>query len=334
LLGAAAIIVAIIVVLVVQSGGDDEDGEPTAAPTATPTATEEPTAEATATEEPTAEATATEEPTAEATEEPTAEATEEPTAEATEEPTAEPTTEETGAADFGVVKVGMNAEYSPMEYVDENGDIVGFDVDLVKLLAERAGFEYELINTRWDTIFVALAAGDFDIVASSATITEEREETVDFTNPYFNAGQMIAVKADRADEITTPEDLAGLKVGVQQGTTGDIYASEQIEGADVVRYDEITMAFQALGTDEVDAVLNDGPVSADYIAKNPELEAVLVGIPLTEEFYGIAVQPDQPELLDAINAALADIIADGSYAELYVKWFGVEPDAMFMPPAE
>jgi ABC-type amino acid transport substrate-binding protein len=96
-----------------------------------------------------------------------------------EEPAEEPVTEP-GAADFGVVKIGVNAEYSPMEFVDENGDIVGFDVDLVNELASRAGFEVEWINTRWDGIFVALASGEFDVVASSATITDERE-IVDFS---------------------------------------------------------------------------------------------------------------------------------------------------------
>jgi polar amino acid transport system substrate-binding protein len=267
---------------------------------------------------------------------PTEEATEEPTAEPTEEATAEPTEEPTRegpVVDLGVVTVGMNAEYSPMEYVDENGNIVGFDADLTAALAQRAGFDYELVNTRWDGIFVALAAGEFDMVISSATITEEREDVIDFSAPYFNAGQMIAVRAADAPFIQGPEDLAGLRVGVQAGTTGDIYATDTIAGAEILRYDEITLAFQALRAGEVDAVVNDGPVSADYIAKNPELDAVLVGSPLTQEFYGIAVQPDRPELLDAVNAALAAIIADGTYRDIYVKWFGVEPDPMFMPPA-
>ncbi|MBN1562711.1 MAG: transporter substrate-binding domain-containing protein, partial [Anaerolineae bacterium] len=160
-------------------------------------------------------------------------------------------------------------------------------------------------------------------------ITAEREEIVDFTNPYFNAGQMIAVK--EGSSVMGPDDLAGLRVGVQSGTTGDIYVSDEIPGAEVVRYDEITLAFQALGSGDVDAVVNDGPVSADIISSNPELGVVLVGDPLSDEFYGIAVQPDKPELLDAINVALADLIADGTYAEIYEKWFGVQPPSMFLP---
>jgi len=233
--------------------------------------------------------------------------------------------------DLGVIKVGMNAEYQPFEFVDEAGAIVGFDPDLVALIAERAGFDYELVNTRWDGIFVALASGEFDMVASAATITDEREEIVDFTNPYFYANQRIAVLESRADEIQDVDDLAGLKVAVQAGTTGDIYASENIPGVQMLRYDEITLAFQALASGDADAIVNDGPVSADIIEKNPELGAVLVGPPLSEEYYGIAVQPTRPELLDAVNQALAEIIADGTYQELYLKWFGVKPPDMFLP---
>ena len=233
--------------------------------------------------------------------------------------------------DFGIVTIGMNAEYPPFEYVDEDNNIVGFDPALVEIIAERAGFEYELVNTRWDGIFVALSSGEFDMVASAATITDEREEIVDFSNPYFYANQRIAVREADAETISSEDDLAGLRVGVQSGTTGDIYASEEIDGVEVVRYDEITLAFQALVNGDVDAIVNDGPTSADIISKNPDMGVVLVGDPLSEEFYGIAVQPDQPELLDAVNAALEEIIADGTYAELYEEWFDVEPDAMFMP---
>ena len=235
---------------------------------------------------------------------------------------------ETGGAQK--VVVATDAAFPPMEFVDENKEIVGFDIDLMNAIAERAGFEIEWVNTRWDGIFVALASGEFDAVSSAATITDEREEIVDFSNPYFNAGQMIAVLEDRADEIQSPEDLPGLKVGVQSGTTGDI-ASSEIDGVEVVRYDEITLAFQALANGTIDAIVNDGPVSADIIAKNPELGAVMVGDPFTDEFYGIAVQPDMPELLDAINNALAELIADGTYNEIHNKWFGIDAPSMFRP---
>ncbi len=229
------------------------------------------------------------------------------------QPAAEPTARIT-------IKVGMNAEYPPFEFVDEEGNIVGFDVDLIAALAERAGFDYELINTKWDGIFAALAAGEFDVVASAVTITEERQQIVDFTDPYFNAGQSIAVLATN-EEIKGVEDLKGKRIGVQLGTTGDIEASK-IEGAIVKRYEEITLAFQALANGDVDAVVNDTPTSAAIIKANPELNAKIVGEPFTNEFYGIAVNKNKPEIRDALNKALAEIKEDGTYDEIYQKWFG------------
>jgi basic membrane protein A len=264
---------------------------------------------------------------------PAEETTPEPTEAAKATSEAATATAAPSTSSLGLVKVGINAEYPPFEYVDESGNIVGFDPDLMNAIAQRAGFELQFINTRWDGIFVALESGEFDAVASAATITEEREKIVNFSNPYFNAGQMIAVLKANANTITTPQDLAGRRVGVQTGTTGDILASS-LPGVEVVRYDEITLAFQALAQGKVDAVLNDGPTSADIIGKNPQLGAVLVGQPLSDEYYGIAVQPNEPQLLDAINSALTEIIADGTYEQIYVKWFGTEPPAQFLPPSK
>jgi|GEM_PF-832887 len=228
------------------------------------------------------------------------------------------------------IVVGTNAEYPPFESVDEDDNIIGFDIDLMNAIAEDAGITVEYVNTRWDGIFVALGEGEFDAVISAATITEEREEIIDFTDPYFNAGQAIAVTADLADSVSTPEDLVGLRVGVQLGTTGDEFASE-IDGVEVVRFDEITLAFQALGEGEVDAILNDGPTSADIIANNPDLNAVIVGDPLTTEYYGIAVNPERSDVLDILNVALENVIADGTYAEIFEEWFGQAPPSEFMP---
>ncbi len=246
-------------------------------------------------------------------------------------PAEEEDTEVGMESELGVVTVGMNAEYPPFEFVDEEGNITGFDVDLMTAIANEAGFDIEFVNTRWDGIFVALQSGEFDAVASAATITEEREEIVDFSNPYFNAGQMIAVREADAETISTPDDLAGLRVGVQSGTTGDIWASENIPGVEMVRYDEVTLAFQALASGNIDAVFNDGPVSAEIISQNPEMNVMLVGEPATDEFYGVAVQPDLPELLDAINAGLEAIIENGTYQNIFMEWFGTEPPEMFQP---
>jgi polar amino acid transport system substrate-binding protein len=254
-----------------------------------------------------------------ATEVPTEAPAEEPTEAPTEAPTEPPAEEGEG---LGEVVIGTNAEYPPFEFVDEAGDITGFDIDLMEAIAEEAGFEFEFVNTRWDGIFVALASGEFDAVISAATITEEREEMVDFSDPYFNAGQRIAVRADETG-IGGPEDLGGKRVGVQLGTTGDIWLTDETE-AEVVRYDENTLAFQALANGDVDAAVADGPTAADIIKANPEMNLKLVEGVYTDEEYGIAVNPDRQDLLAAINEGLAAVKESGQYDEIYDEYFGTE----------
>jgi polar amino acid transport system substrate-binding protein len=230
---------------------------------------------------------------------------------------------EAPAGDLPVVRVGTNAEYQPFEFVDENGDIVGFDVDIINAIAERAGFTPEFVNTKWDGIFVALANGEFDLVASAVTITEERQQTIDFSDPYFNAGQAIAVRADNT-EITGPDSLTeGVRVGVQLGTTGDIWLTDNT-GADVQRFDENPLAVQALAAGDLDAVVADAPTLADILRQNPEMNLKIVGEPFTEELYGIGIRKGQDDLKASINEALAALRDDGTYDEIYNKWFGAE----------
>ena len=248
----------------------------------------------------------------------------------TAEPTATPTTEAPATEAptkppeeklAGVYKIGTNAEYPPFELVDDAGNIIGFDPDMMEAIAKAAGLEIEWVNTKWDGIFVALASGEFDAVISAATITEERAETVDFSDPYFEAGQVIVVRAAET-EIETDEDLAGKRVGVQLGTTGDIWLTEQTN-AEVVRYEENTLAVQALAAGDVDAAVMDSPTAAEIVKANPELRLKLLPGVYTDENYGIAVSKDKPELLKAINEGLAAVKADGTYDQIYDKWFGV-----------
>ncbi len=220
------------------------------------------------------------------------------------------------------IKVGTNAEYPPFEFVDANGRVTGFDIDLMGAIAKAGGFEAEFVNTRWDGIFVALAQGEFDAVMSAATITDERKQTVNFSDPYFLAGQGLAVK--QGSPITGLADVDGKRVGVQLGTTGDIWLSENTN-AQVVRYDEITLAMQALANGDVDAVFNDAPVSADIIVANPELNLMILPEIYTSEEYGIAVNKGKPEVLAAINRGLAAVRASGEYDAIYEKWLGMKP---------
>ena len=219
------------------------------------------------------------------------------------------------------IKVGTNAEYRPFEYVDESNTIIGFDVDLMNALAETAGIEYELVNTKWDGIFVALANGEFDAVISAVTITDERKETVDFTEPYFNAGQVVAVLADN-ETITGLDSLTdAVTIGVQLGTTADIFLTDNTT-AQISRFDELPLALQALANRDVDGVVAELPVLGDYLKANPSLNGKIVGEPFTDELFGIAVNKAKPEVRDALNEALATIKGNGVYDQLYNKWFG------------
>lgn len=226
------------------------------------------------------------------------------------------------AAELGTVVVGTNAEYPPFEFVDDSGEIAGFDAELMDAIAAEAGFEYEFVNTRWDGIFVALASGEFDAVISAATITAERAEMVNFSDPYFNAGQRITVRAGES-EISGPDDLAGRPVGVQTGTTGDIWLTEETD-AEVVRYDENTLAFQALANGDVDAAVADGPTAVDIVQANPEMDLQVLDGAYTDEEYGIAVNPERDDVLEAINEGLAAVMASGKYDEIYDKYFGTD----------
>jgi len=225
----------------------------------------------------------------------------------------------------GKVVVGTNAEFPPFEYVDENNELVGFDIDLFDAIAAAAGFEYEFVNTKWDGIFVALASGEFDAVISGVTITDERKETVDFSAPYFNAGQLIIVQADNED-ITGAEDLPGHTVGVQLGTTGDIFATDVVGNDMMKRYDEYPPAFLALSIGDIDSVVCDDAVARAFAEGQPELGLKIIGEPLTEEKYGVAVRKDRPEVLAAINAGLATVFGDGSYSAFHKEWFGTEAE--------
>lgn len=223
-----------------------------------------------------------------------------------------------------VWSVGTEPGFPPFESIDSNGDFEGFDIDLFQAIGEKAGKTIEFENLPFDSLIPALQGGSIDAAISGMTITEERQATVDFSDPYFKAGLAIAV-AEGNTEVTTLEDLEGKKIAAQIGTTGASTA-ESVAGATVTTFDSAPLALQELANGNVDAVVNDAPATLDAIATGNIPGIIVVGELLTEEFYGIAM-PKGSENREAINTALAEVKADGTYAELYKKWFGVEPPA-------
>ena len=217
------------------------------------------------------------------------------------------------------IVVATDATWPPMEYVDENKNIVGFDIDLMNAIAKEAGLEVEYRNVAWDGIFAGLAAGEYDAVISSVTITDERRAQYDFSEPYINAGQIVVVQA--GSDITGPGALGGRTVGAQIGTTG-AFAVQDMAGATLKEYDEIGLAFEDLVAGRLDAVVCDTPVAADFALQREEYRAALkiVGDSFTEEYYGILVQKGNSELLAKINKGLAAVQDKGIDNELEEKW--------------
>ncbi len=216
--------------------------------------------------------------------------------------------------------------YPPFEFTEPgSSEAIGFDVDLVKAIAATPGIgitDVEFIKQPFDTIILSVSQGRFDMSASSFSITEERAKQIDFGDGYFVATQSILAKAGSG--ITGLDDLQGKKIGVQRGTTGADLAST-VQGAEILRFEIIPDAFNALAADRVDAVINDYAVSAYEAAKRQGFE--IVSRNPTIENYGLVFSKDNPALRDAFNAGLAEIRANGTYDEIFRKWFGEDPPA-------
>jgi polar amino acid transport system substrate-binding protein len=234
---------------------------------------------------------------------------------ATAEPTAVPVAPEPAAK---VYRIATDATYPPFETVDElTKEPVGFDIDLIAAIAEEAGFQYELVNVNFDALLAGMAECQFDAAISATTITEERKQSFNFSNPYINAGQVVTINKETTD-ITSVADLVGKRIGVQIATTGSIEA-DKIEGAEVKTYDTVDLAFQDLANRQVDAVIADYPTSLAFIQVNPE-KLVTTGDVFTEEEYGLPVCKTNTELLDLINTGLAAVQAKGLIPVLEAKW--------------
>lgn len=251
--------------------------------------------------------------------------TEAPTTVAAESTDAETTAADTAAAETtaapaagGKLVMATNAEFPPYEYHDNN-QIVGIDVDIATAIARELGMELEVEDISFDAIIPAVQSGKADFGAAGMTVNDDRKVNVDFTNTYAKATQVIIVKQD--SDIATVDDLAGKTIGVQLGTTGDIYA-EDIEGATLERYNKGFEAVQALLQDKIDAVVIDGEPAKVFVEQNTELK--LLAEPLTEEEYAICVRKGNTELLDKMNAALAKLEESGELQAIIDKYITAE----------
>ena len=233
-----------------------------------------------------------------------------------------------------VYVVGTDAAYAPFESQNEKGEIVGFDIEVVQAAAKKAGIEVKFVNTPWEGIFNALGQGDRDMVVSAVTITAERKGTMDFSDPYFDAQQLIAVK--ESSKITKFADLKKAKVGVQTGTTGDEAVTKLLGKAStaIKRFESTPLALKELEAGGVDAVVADNGVVINYVANNPGGKFKSISDKeFVPEQYGIAFKKGNSELQGKMNKGLADIRADGTYDQIFSKYFGAPPAKAAAAPA-
>ncbi|WP_411967048.1 basic amino acid ABC transporter substrate-binding protein [Haloferax sp. YSSS75] len=242
-----------------------------------------------------------------------------------------------GGGGSETITIGSDIPYRPFEWETTEGELTGFDVDIAEaVFGEELGYEHEFQKTSFDGIIPSLNNGNFRVIMSAMTITEERAEKIDFSDPYFTAYQTVVVLKN--GDIGAKEDLKGKTVGVQKGTTGAAAADALKEefGGDMTiqRYDQINGAFDALINNQVVAVINDNTVNAEFVNQSGDVKflegegaAAEAGkeappyLTLTVEEYGIGFRKDDDDLREEVNGALATIKDNGTYDEIYSKYF-------------
>ena len=230
------------------------------------------------------------------------------------------------AAAAKVYLVGVESAYAPFSAENEKKEVVGFDIDVMKALAQKIGIEVKFVPTPFEGFFNFLAQGDRDLLISAITITDERKQTVDFSEPYFEATQLIAVPTADA-KVQKFDDLKNLKVGVQSATSGDEIVQQLLgkNNPNIKRLDSTPLALKELETGGVDAVVADDAVVKNYITNNPSSKLRTVSdANFPKEYYGIAVRKGNTELLNKVNKGMADLKADGTFDKISTHYFGAK----------
>ncbi len=224
------------------------------------------------------------------------------------------------------LRVVTDAAYAPFEYMDK-GEIVGFDIDLVNAVVEEAGYKVNIEHVGWDPVFVEVEGKRADFGVSSITINDDRKQTYDFSVPYFLSTNKIMVK--EGSEIKTAIDLIGKVVAVQNGTTGQL-AMDKLLGKNnenIKKFENNNLAIMELNSGGADAVVADNTVVEEYAKNNPKDKLVVFEDQGTfeKEFYGLCF-PKDSKLRAEIDAALKEVLNNGTYTKIYKDWFGVEPE--------
>jgi len=234
----------------------------------------------------------------------------------------------------GVLTIGADVPYEPFEAFDDAGNVIGFDADLMNEIAMRLGLEPRWVDTDFDTIFTQLAQGNFDVVASSVTYTEERAAMVGFSDGYYNTNQAFTINTDETPGLNSTDELvSGDAVAVQTGTTGEIWANENLapNGIIVRSFVQPPDCFMELANGGVVGTIID--MDPSYTAESDNENLKVVEIIQTGEVLAFGVNPAAPNLLAAVNEAFGEMVDDGTYQEIYDRWI-TRPDAsiLYVPP--
>lgn len=215
--------------------------------------------------------------------------------------------------------IGTDATYPPMEYKHENGNFEGYDIDLANEIGSEMGYDIEVKDIAFDKIFDALDTKEIDVIISSVTITEERSQKYNFSEPYINAGQVIVVRRNEGKSAMSTEDLKGKRVGVQKGTTSEEEALKYTSRNLVTAYSDYTQAVVALSNKLVDALIVDLTAAKGLVDENPTL--AIVSDPFTNEFYGVVLRKDDVELKSQIDRVVLSLQKRGVLNNIKQKWF-------------
>ena len=239
---------------------------------------------------------------------------------ASSEAASETETAELSTVEPGKLIMSTNAAFPPYEMTTDSGEFEGIDIETAQAIADKLGLELQIDDMDFDAALLAVQQGKADMVMAGVTVTDERQNVMDFTDSYATGIQSIIVKED--SDIASVDDLAGKKIGTQRGTTGYLYCSDDFGDENVVAYDNGLTAVQMLNNGQVDCVVIDNAPAKEFIAANPGLK--LLDTAYVEEIYVIGVGKGNIELKDAINTALEELKADGTLQAIVDKYITAE----------
>ena len=239
---------------------------------------------------------------------------------ASSEAASETETAELSTVEPGKLIMSTNAAFPPYERTTDSGEFEGIDIETAQAIADKLGLELQIDDMDFDAALLAVQQGKADMVMAGVTVTDERQNVMDFTDSYATGIQSIIVKED--SDIASVDDLAGKKIGTQRGTTGYLYCSDDFGDENVVAYDNGLTAVQMLNNGQVDCVVIDNAPAKEFIAANPGLK--LLDTAYVEESYAIGVGKGNTELKDAINTALEELKADGTLQAIVDKYITAE----------